>query len=66
MKKQAIQLIKGRDAYLTMTALSDYARQRGWKVIREVVTISMPEGKELEQLLKDLKSGKIRVETREE
>lgn len=59
--KNTLQITKGRDPYLDMTALSDYCRQRGWEIITETVTIRMPEGKEREDLQHDLKTGKIRV-----
>lgn len=61
MKKKTMQITKGRDPYLDMTALSDYCREKGYKVVKEIVTIRMPEGKELAELLKDIEAGKILV-----
>ncbi len=61
VQKNTLQITKSRDPYPDITALSDFCRQRGWKVIKEVVTISIPEGRELEDLRKYLKAGKIRV-----
>lgn len=61
MKKETMQITKGRDPYLDMTALSDYCRQKGWRPIKEIVTIMVPEGKELIELQKDIESGKILV-----
>jgi hypothetical protein len=60
-KRKAIRITKGQDAYLEVTPLADYCRQRGWKVIREYVDIAVPTGNEMREFLKDMKEGKIVV-----
>ncbi len=59
MTKKTIRIQKGRDPYIKITALSEYARQRGWKVVNEVVTLVLPRGRELEQFNQDIQDGKI-------
>lgn len=59
--KKTIKITKGKDAFLDITPLADYCRQRGFRVIQEVVTIQMPEGRELEDLSEHLKTGRLRV-----
>lgn len=61
MSKKVIRITKGRDPYLQVTALSEYARQQGWKVIKEYVDIAVPTENEMKQLLKDMQDGKIIV-----
>ncbi len=58
---RTIRVTKGRDAYLKMTPLADYCRQKGWEIVREYVDIRMPEGAELEELRKDVREGRIEV-----
>ena len=60
-KRKVIQITKGQDPYLQVTPLTDYCRQKGWKVIKEYVDISIPIGKEMREFLKDMKEGKIIV-----
>lgn len=59
MKTTKIQ--KGTDPYIEITALSEYCRQRGWKVVSETVVIVIPKGRELEQFRQDVRQGKIVV-----
>lgn len=60
-KKEVMQITKGRDPYLDMTPLAEYCLEHGWRPIKEVVTIAMPEGREMEDLQKHLRAGKILV-----
>lgn len=59
--RATVKIVKGKDAYINMTALSEYCRQKGYKIIGENVTIEMPTGKELRQFNNDVRSGKIRI-----
>lgn len=61
MSTKVIRITKGRDTYLQVTPLSEYAKQKGWQVLKEYVDISIPTGKEMKQLLEDMKRGKIIV-----
>lgn len=61
MKGKTIRLSKGKDSYLQITPLSEYCRERGWRVLMEYVHIALPTGKELRQLIRDMKDGKIKV-----
>lgn len=58
---KTIKITKGQDPYLEVTALSEYCRQRGWRVVNETVEIILPTGKELEQFRLDVRDGKIVV-----
>ncbi len=60
-KNKVIQITKGRDSYLDITPLSDYCGKRGWRIVKEIVTIEIPKGRSLKQLLKEITEGKIRV-----
>ena len=61
MKESNLKIAKGTDAYIQMTALAEYCRQRGWAIIEETVTIEMPTGKELKQFKQDVRDGKIKI-----
>lgn len=61
MTKKNIRIQKGHDPFLEVTPIAEYAKQRGWRVLNEVVTIAMPKGKELEQFQQDIEWGKIVV-----
>jgi hypothetical protein len=60
-KRKVIRITKGKDPDLQVTPLADYCRQKGWKVIREYVDISIPTGNEMKQFLEDMKERKIIV-----
>lgn len=60
-KNKTINITRGQDPYLEITALSEYAKQRGWRVVNEVVEIVLPKGKELEQFSQDVQQSKIVV-----
>jgi phage-related protein len=57
--KPTVKITKGKDGYIEITALSEYCRQRGWRIIEETVTIEMPKGKELLQFKRDVQEGKV-------
>lgn len=59
MKRKTITIQKGQDPYVEMTALSEYCKQKGWRIVNETVEIAMPKGKELEQFQQDVEQGKI-------
>ncbi len=59
--KKTIKITKGKDEFIEITALAEYCRQRGYSIIEETVTIKMPTGKELLQLKRDVKTGKIKI-----
>ena len=61
MRTKTTTIQKGHDPYIAITALSEYCRQRGWRVVSEVVTIVMPTGRELQQFRQDVAQGKILV-----
>lgn len=62
-KRPAITIVKGDDPYIAVTALSQYCRERGWRILSESVTIEIPtEGKALLQFKRDVKSGKVRIQ----
>ena len=59
--KKSVKITKGKDRYIEITALSEYCRHRGWRIIEESVIIEMPTGKELLELKKDLRAGTIKI-----
>ena len=59
--KPIVKITKGKDSYIEMTALAEYCRQKGYKIIEESVTIEMPKGKELVRFNKDVRDGKIKI-----
>jgi len=62
-KRPSITIVKGDDPYIAVTALSQYCRERGWRILSESVTIDIPiEGKALAQFKGDVKSGKVRIQ----
>ena len=61
MKNKQVRIIKGKDSLIEMTALSEFCRQRGYRIILEAVTIEMPTGKELKRFNKDVSDGKIKT-----
>lgn len=61
MSRKTIRITKGRDPYLMVTTLADYCGQKGWKVLKEYVDIVIPTGKEMRQLLEDMRNRKVIV-----
>ena len=60
MKKEQVRIIKGKeDSYVE--ALSEFCRQRGYRIIEESVIIEMPSGRELLQFKRDVRAGKIKI-----
>lgn len=65
--RKVIQIATGRSAdSILHNPLADYARRRGWKIVREYVNIVLPEQEELKQLERDLEAGIIEIVSQED